>query len=66
MSWLAGWLAGFLTEFHRLVQQDGAVHGGDHQLVGGSRSNAAHRHLLTPLRDSGLETLTEIRTELET
>ena len=50
-----------LTEFHRLVQQDGPVLGGDHQLVGGARSDAAYRHLLTPLGDLGLETLTGIR-----
>ena len=50
-----------LTEFHRLVQQDGPVLGGDHQLVGGARSDAAHRNLLTSLGDLGLETLTGIR-----
>ena len=50
-----------LTEFHRLVQQDGPVLGGDHQLVGGARPDAAYRHLLTSLGDLGLETLTGIR-----
>ena len=56
-------LDGFLTEFHRLVQQDGAVLD-DHQLVGGSRSDTAHGHMLTPLKDLGLETLAAIRKEI--